>query len=86
MYSMNDLINSLKEVPAMPNVISRALNIIKDPESSAKELAKIISCDQSLSTKILTLVNSSYYGFPQQITSISRAISLIGMSDRKSVV
>lgn len=86
MYDMNDVINSMKEVPAMPNVISRALSIMKDPESSLKELAKIISCDQSLSTKVLTLVNSSYYGFPQQITSISRAISLIGMSKAKNVI
>lgn len=84
--NINDLINSLNEVPAMPNVIMRALHIVKDPESGAKELAKIVSCDQSLSTKVLTLVNSAYYGFPQQITSISRAISLIGMSKAKNVI
>lgn len=86
MYNMNDIINSLKEVPAMPNVIVRALNIVKDPEAGAKELAKIISCDQSLSTKVLTLVNSAYYGFSQQVTSISRAISLIGMSKAKNII
>lgn len=86
MYELNDLINSLKEFPAMPNVIMRALNVIKDPESGAKELARIISYDQSLSTKVLTLVNSSYYGFAQQVTSISRAISLIGMSKAKNLI
>lgn len=86
MDNMNDLINSLKEVPAMPNVIMHALNVIKDPESSMKELARIVSFDQSLSTKVLTLVNSAYYGFPQQITSIARAISLIGMSKAKNII
>lgn len=86
MYELNDLVNSLKEFPAMPNVIMRALNVMKDPESGAKELARIISYDQSLSTKVLTLVNSSYYGFSQQITSISRAISLIGMSKAKNLI
>lgn len=80
------LLNSLNEVPAMPNIIVRALNIVKDPEAGAKQLAKIVSCDQSLSTKVLTVVNSSYYGFPQQITSISRAISLIGMSKTKNII
>jgi HD-like signal output (HDOD) protein len=84
--NITDLINNLKDVPAMPNVVMRALNIMKDPESSAKELAKIISYDQSLSTKVLTLVNSSYYGFSQQITSINRAISLIGMSKAKNII
>lgn len=86
MYNINDLVNSLKEFPAMPNVIMRALNVIKDPESGTKELAKIISYDQSLSTKVLTLVNSAYYGFSQQITSVSRAIALIGMSKTKNLV
>lgn len=86
MYNMNELINSIKEFPAMPNVIVRALNIIKDSESGTKELAQIISYDHSLSTKILTLVNSAYYGFSQQITSISRATSLLGMSKTKNLI
>lgn len=86
MYNPNDILSNFKELPAMPNVIMRALNVMKDPESSLKELAKIISYDQSLSTKVLTLVNSAYYGFAQQITSISRAISLIGMSKAKNLI
>lgn len=86
MYNVTELINSLKEVPAMPNIIARALKIMHDPESSLKELARIISYDQSLSTKVLTLVNSAYYGFAQQITSINRAISLIGMNKTKNII
>ncbi len=86
MYNLNELINSLQEFPAMPNVIMHALNVMKDPDSNTKELAKIISYDQSLSTTVLTLVNSAYYGFSQQITSISRAISLIGMSKTKNLI
>lgn len=83
---MNELINSLKEVPAMPNIIVHALNIMNDPDSSTRELAKVISYDQSLSTKVLTLVNSAYYGFPKQITSMNQAISLIGMSKAKNII
>lgn len=86
MYNSSDILNNFKELPAMPNVIMHALSVIKDPESSLKELAKIISYDQSLSTKVLTLVNSAYYGFSQQITSINRAISLIGMSKAKNLI
>ena len=43
------LINNLKNVPAMPNVVIQALNIVKDPNSSIKDLGDIISYDQSLS-------------------------------------
>jgi len=86
MYNLNDILNNFKDFPAMPNVIMQALNIMKDPDSSTKELASIISYDQSLSTKVLTLVNSAYYGFAQQITSITRAISLMGMSKAKNII
>lgn len=86
MYNVTELINSLKEVPAMPNIIMRALNVMKDPDSGMKELGRIISYDQSLSTKVLTLVNSAYYGFSQQVTSISRALTLIGMSKAKNII
>lgn len=86
MYNPQELLNTLKEVPAMPNVIKHALDIMKDPDSSMKELAKIVSYDQSLSTKVLTLVNSAYYGFSQQITSIQRGIPLLGLAKTKNVI
>src|SRR5574344_1205686 len=86
MQDLNELVNTLKEVPAMPNVIVHALNIMKDPDSSMRELADIISYDQSLSTKVLTLVNSAYYGFAQQISSISRAITILGMTKAKNII
>ncbi len=81
-----DILKNFREIPAMPNVMVQALNIIKDPDSGTNDLAKIISYDQALSIKILTLVNSAYYGFSQQITSISRAVSLLGMAKTKNII
>lgn len=86
MDEIQRLINNLREIPAMPNVVMQAINLIKDPNASVKELANIISYDQSLSAKVLTLVNSSYYGFSQQVTSISRALALIGMVKAKNLI
>ena len=80
------LLDKFKDIPAMPNVVMQALQIIQDPDSGASDLAKVISYDQALSTKVLTIVNSAYYGFAQQITSIARAISLIGMAKTKNIV
>ena len=80
------LINDLREIPAMPNVVMQAINLVKNPNASIKDLANIISYDQSLSAKVLTLVNSAYYGFSQQITSINRALALIGMVKAKNLI
>ena len=80
------LINNLKNVPAMPNVVIQALNIVKNPNSGIKDLGDIMSYDQSLSLKVLNLVNSAYYGFAQQITSITRALALLGMNQAKNII
>ena len=55
-----EIIQTLKDVPAMPNVIIKALNIIKDDKAGTKELSEIMSYDQALTSQVLKLVNSAY--------------------------
>ena len=81
-----ELVNNVKDIHAMPSVIVRALNIMKKPTASMKELGDIVMYDQSLTIKILALVNSAYYGFSQQISSISIALSLLGMVKVKNII
>ena len=84
--SLDEFLIEPYQIPSMPQVIVKALNIIKDEDSGIKELADIISYDQALTTQVLKLVNSAYYGFPQQIVSISRAITLLGMNQTKNII
>ena len=51
-----------------------------------KELGDIVMYDQSLTIKILALVNSAYYGFSQQISSINIALSLLGLVKVKNII
>ena len=75
-----------KEIPPMPNVMIKALNIIKNPTTGIAELAKIMQVDQAISTKTLSLVNSAFYGFRQQITSINKALVVLGMMKAKNII
>ncbi len=81
-----ELVNGVKDIHAMPSVIVKALNIMKKPTASMKELGDIVMYDQSLTIKFLALVNSAYYGFSQQISSISIALSLLGMTKVKNII
>lgn len=81
-----ELVNSVKDIQAMPSVIVRVLNVMKKPTVSMKELGDIVMYDQSLTVKMLALVNSAYYGFSQQISSISIALSLLGMVKVKNII
>ena len=81
-----ELVNGVKDIHAMPSVIVKALNIMKKPTASMKELGDIVMYDQSLTIKMLALVNSAYYGFSQQISSIQIALSLLGMVKVKNII
>lgn len=81
-----ELVNGVKDIQAMPSVIVKVLNVMKKPTVSMKELGDIVMYDQSLTIKILALVNSAYYGFSQQISSISIALSLLGMVKVKNII
>ena len=81
-----ELVNGVKDIQAMPSVIVKALSVMKKPTASMKELGDIVMFDQSLTIKILALVNSAYYGFSQQISSINIALSLLGMVKVKNII
>lgn len=80
------LLEQIKELPAMPNVIVKALGIIKDDNSGTKELSDIMTYDQALTSQVLKLVNSAYYGFAQEITSVGKALALLGMTQTRNII
>ena len=86
MTNPQELIDKIKDIPAMPNVIVKALGIIKDDQSGTKELGEIMAYDQALTSQVLKLVNSAYYGFAQEITSINKALALLGMNQTRNII
>ncbi len=80
------LVEEFKDIPPMPNVMVKALSVIKNPTTGIAELAKIMQADQSISTKTISLVNSAFYGFRQQITSINKALVILGMMKAKNII
>jgi putative nucleotidyltransferase with HDIG domain len=63
----------------------RIIKTVEDPRSSATQLHKIVAHDPALVTRILKVVNSSFYGLPGQIGSIERAIVLLGLNAVKNI-
>lgn len=80
------IVAEFKDIPPMPNVMVKALSVIKNPATGIAELGKIMQVDQAISTKTLSLVNSAFYGFRQQITSINKALVILGMMKAKNII
>lgn len=80
------VINSLHELPAMPNVVTKALGVIKDPNSGARDLAKTIENDHAITAELLKIVNSPYFGLSKNIQTVGQSITLLGFNEVKSVI
>lgn len=80
------LIARVGDLPAMPTIAVRAMELIGDPSTSARRLQKIISRDQALTAKVLKIANSAMFGVSRDITTLSHAIVILGFSTIRSVV
>jgi HD-like signal output (HDOD) protein len=79
-------IAKVEDLPTLPRTVLRITELINDPRASAKDLARIITDDQVLTARLLKLVNSSFYGFPQRIATVTDAILLIGFDAIRSLL
>jgi putative nucleotidyltransferase with HDIG domain len=75
---LNRIIARVEDLPTLPRTVLKITELVNDPKSSARDLARIITDDQVLAARLLRLVNSSFYGFPQPISTITGAIVLLG--------
>lgn len=69
-----------------PEISTRLLELARSPDSSAGEMGKVISHDPNLTARLLKLVNSALYNFPNKIDTVSRAISIAGTRELYNLV
>lgn len=76
----------VRDIPSLPEIVTRVMQLVQDPMSSASQLSRIISHDPGLTSRVLRLVNSAYYGFPKQISSIQHAVTILGFTTMRGLV
>jgi putative nucleotidyltransferase with HDIG domain len=79
-------LHNIKNLQTQPTVIARITQMLQNPATTGEELGLAIRTDQGLTTRVLKLVNSAFYGFPGKIGSISHAVVLLGFSTVKNIV
>ena len=69
---------SSSQLPTLPTVAVRLLEMSKNPDIEIQEIVNCIKADPAISAKILKATNSSYFGFRSEVTSLERAVPLLG--------
>ena len=83
---MARLVNDNLEIPTIPEVASKALRLMSDPDVSGSKLAKTISQDQGLTAKVLKVANSALYALPREVKNLQQASMVLGFTTLKSIV
>jgi HD-like signal output (HDOD) protein len=83
--SILKLVNKTMDLPTIPEVLVRLNQVIADDDASSEDVARVIATDPAISTNVLRIVNSAYYGLQVRVSSIGLAVSIMGFSMTKKV-
>jgi HD-like signal output (HDOD) protein len=75
-----ELLRSRIDLPSAPFVVQRLHSLISSEETSSHQIAEVVETDQAFTARILKLVNSPFYGFARQITSVDEAVTILGLN------
>lgn len=76
----------LDDIPAMPFVVSELMSLIADPNASIQKVCDLISADAAITSKILQVSNSPFFGCSREVTSLRNAVVIMGFNTIKSIV
>lgn len=79
-------LRQVQSLPTLPAIVTKLNDMVDDEDVTAVQLGKIIERDQVLTSKLLKMVNSSFFGFPQRISTVSNAIVLLGFNVIKTLI
>ncbi len=80
------IVRKLDTLPSVPAVATEILNLFSEEDPDLDKVIKLIEADQAITMKLLKLVNSAYFGFRNSITSVSRAVALLGLTQLRSLL
>lgn len=81
-----DKLDAIKELPTLPHIATQLITYLSDPDVSFRKIAILIEEDPPTVTKILRIVNSSYYSIPNTIKDIRQAIVMLGLDEIRAIV
>jgi len=78
-----ELINNLDQLPALPKLYHDLTDLI-ERDADIEDVGRVIEKDQAISSKVLKLANSAFYG--RKTGDLSQAIMGIGLNNLKNIV
>jgi putative nucleotidyltransferase with HDIG domain len=79
-------LRNVQSLPTLPPIAARLNKMVEDEEINAAAIEAVIVKDQAMTTKLLKIVNSPFFGFPKRVSTISNAIVLLGFNVIRTLI
>ncbi len=79
LLTLDQLVQHVRELPSLPDTTIKVLKMTDDPMASARSVSSAISVDVALTSKVLKIANSAYYGMPRSVATVNEAVLILGM-------
>jgi putative nucleotidyltransferase with HDIG domain len=76
----------MRTLPSRPSLYLEVMRELRSSNANAKIVGELVAKDLAISTKLIQVVNSAYYGLAQQVTEAADAILLLGMETTASLI
>lgn len=76
---------SLLNLPTLPTVAARLLDLVDHPKTNAATLARFVAQDQVITARLLKMCNSAYFGLGREVTSVHQAVVFLGFDMVKEI-
>jgi len=76
--SPSELVKGAVTISSPPLIHQRLMEVINHPRSGSADIARVLSEDTGLTTRLLRIVNSALFSFPQRISTPTHAVTIVG--------
>ena len=83
---LRSLFGGLASLPKPPRIYTELTALLRRPTTTVSTVAQLVQQDVSTTTEVLKLVNSSFFGLASNVTSIDRAVTLLGLDVIQALV
>jgi putative nucleotidyltransferase with HDIG domain len=73
------LVKRIEQLPSLPTVVYELIEVCKDPNATMAMVEDVIRADQSLTARLLKLVNSAFFALSSRVSTIHHAAVILGM-------
>ncbi|MEY4546276.1 MAG: hypothetical protein RL685_2471 [Pseudomonadota bacterium] len=80
------LVSSSNVLPSAPVLYSRLIDLLADPKCSMVKVVDVIGRDLGMSTRLMQLVSSAFFGLSTQVQSLGACVGYLGLNAVRSLV